>query len=82
MFGMRKLFLSLSHPGYLHGVEDLRFDQINTESECLICPMGTVADQRLQHVLGFLAGLLVKGPARSFARSTFDAIEKRLNELA
>ncbi len=32
--------------------------------------------------IGFLAGLLVKGPARSFARSTFDAIEKRLNELA
>ncbi len=31
---------------------------------------------------GFLAGLLVKGRARIFARSTFEAIEKRLKELA
>ncbi len=32
--------------------------------------------------IGFWAGLLVKGEARSFARSTFEAIEKRLKEVA
>jgi carbon monoxide dehydrogenase subunit G len=32
--------------------------------------------------IGFLPGLLVKGQARRFARSTFEAIEKRLKQLA
>ena len=32
--------------------------------------------------IGFLPGLLLKGQARSFARSTFEAIDKRLQELA
>ncbi len=32
--------------------------------------------------IGFLPGLLLKGQARSFARFTFEAIDKRLKELA
>ncbi len=41
-----------------------------------------VACKALIDEIGFLAGLLVKGQARSFARSTFEAIERRLKELA
>ncbi len=41
-----------------------------------------VACEAVIDEIGFLAGLLVKGQARSFARSTFEAIEKRLKELA
>jgi hypothetical protein len=32
--------------------------------------------------MGLLPGLLLTSQARSFARSTFEAIEKRLKELA
>ncbi len=41
-----------------------------------------VACKAVMEQMGVLRGLLLTGQARSFARSTFEAIEKRLKELA
>jgi len=63
--------------GMFKGDQKVDFTMAHIEAERTRVFCRAVIDK-----MGFLPGLLLKGQARSFARSTFEAIDERLKELA